>query len=105
MHAVHPVFHVSMLKPAMPNTFNNQLQPLPPPVVIDGKPKYEIACIVNSKINHCHTCKLLYTVIWLGYGDTDEESSWLPATELANAMEYIANFHTTYPSKPGPLPV
>jgi hypothetical protein len=105
MRAIHPVFHISMLEPATLNTFDDWSQPPPPPVVIDGKPEYEIACIVDSKINRHHACKLLYKVIWLGYEDTDEESSWLPATELANATEHIADFHTAYPSKPGPFPV
>ncbi|KAF9440855.1 hypothetical protein P691DRAFT_619046, partial [Macrolepiota fuliginosa MF-IS2] len=59
--------------------------------------------IVDSKINQHRTCKLLYKVIWLGYEDTDEESSWLLATELAHATELVVDFHAAYPAKPGPL--
>jgi len=43
MYSVHPVFHVSMLKPAISNTFSKRIQPVPTPVIIDGKPKYEIS--------------------------------------------------------------
>jgi hypothetical protein len=48
------------------------------------------------------TCKLLYEVRWLGYENTDEERSWLLATELAHAQELVQDFHRRYPDKPGP---
>ena len=48
MHAVHPVFHVSMLEPAIPN----QVQSLLPSIVIDGEPKYEISEILNTKLDN-----------------------------------------------------
>ena len=51
MRAVHPVFHVSQLKPAIPNTIPNWTQPPPPPVEVDGKPEFEISEILNSKID------------------------------------------------------
>ena len=47
MRATHPVFHISMLKPAIPNTFLQHSEPLPALVIIDGEPEYEI-----SKIDH-----------------------------------------------------
>ena len=74
MHSVHPVFHVSMLKPSTSNTFSKRIQPAPAPVIIDGEPKYEISQIVDSKIDCRQACKLLYKVIWLGYEDTGDES-------------------------------
>ena len=51
MRAVHPVFHVSQLKPATPNTIPNQSQPPPPPVEVDGEPEYKITEILNSKLD------------------------------------------------------
>ncbi|KAF8238341.1 hypothetical protein L208DRAFT_1496144, partial [Tricholoma matsutake] len=48
-------------------------------------------------------CKLLYFVRWEGYQGTDEETSWLPATELDHAQELVTDFHTHYPGKPRPL--
>ena len=51
MRAVHPVFHVSQLKPMMPNTIPNRSQPLPPPVDVDGEPEYEITEILDSKLD------------------------------------------------------
>jgi len=103
MRAVHPIFHVSMLKPSIPNIFQQCSEPLPAPVIIDGEPEYEISKIVDSKIDCRRACKLLYKVIWLGYEDTDNDSKWLPATELEHAKELLNDFHIKYLSKPGPL--
>jgi len=36
MRAVHPIFHVSQLEPAIPNTIPDRIQPPPPPVEVDG---------------------------------------------------------------------
>ena len=93
MKAIHPVFHVSMLEPAIPNTFQQHSEPLPAPVIIDREPEYKISKIVDSKIDHQRVCKLLYKVIWLGYEDTDNDSEWLPATELEHAKELLSDFH------------
>ena len=51
MRAVHPMFHVSQLESATPNTIPNWSQPLPPPVEVDGKPEYEITEILDSKLD------------------------------------------------------
>jgi len=103
MRAVHPVFHVSMLEPATPNTFQQRSEPLPAPIIINGEPEYEISKIVDSKIDRQRACKLLYKVIWLGYEDTDNDSKWLLATELEHAKELVNDFHLKYPTKPGLL--
>ena len=103
MRAAYPVFYVSMLEPATPNTFQQHSEPLPAPVIIDGKPEYEISKIVNSKINRWRAYKLLYKVIWLGYEDTDSDSEWLPVMELEHAKELLNDFHLKYLSKLGLL--
>ena len=100
---IHPVFHVSQLEQAIPNKIPNHTQPPPPPVEVEGELEYEISEILNSKIDNHRCCKLLYYVCWAGYEGTDEETSWLPATELEHAQELVADFHTRYPGKPGPL--
>jgi len=103
MRAAYPVFHVSMLEPATPNTFQQCSEPPPVLVIIDGEPEYEISKIVNSKIDCRRACKLLYKVIWLEYEDTNNDSKWLPATELEHAKELLNDFHLKYLSKPEPL--
>ena len=106
MHVIHPVFHVSMLEPSTLNSIPDHTQPPPPPVLIDGEPEYEISEILDSKLDNQHRiCKLLYLVRWFGYEGTNEETSWLPANELAHASDIVSDFHSKYPSKPGPLSV
>jgi len=63
MRAIYPVFHVFMLEPATPNTFQQCSEPPPAPVIIDRKPEYKMSKIVDSKIDHRRACKLLYKVI------------------------------------------
>ena len=74
MCSVHPVFHVSILKPAMSNSFSERTQLAPISVIIDREPEYENLWIVDSKINCQWVCKLLYKMIWLEYKDTRDES-------------------------------
>ena len=92
-----------MLEPATLNEIPNHVQSPPPPVEVQGDLEYEISEVVDSKIDHRRSCKLLYLVCWLGYENTDEEFSWLPSTELENAKELVTDFHSAYPNKPGPL--
>jgi len=105
MCSVHPVFYVSMLKPATSNTFSKRIQLAPAPVIIDGEPKCEISWIVDSKINYWWACKLLYKVIWLGYEDTEDKSKWIPISKLSHAADLVSDFHIAYPAKPGHLPL
>ena len=72
--AIYLVFHVLMLEPATPNTIPGQVQLPPPPIFVGGEPVFEIAKILNSKVDQWHrNCKLLYLVHWTGYAGTDEE--------------------------------
>jgi hypothetical protein len=102
MNQLHNVFHVHLLKPTHPNPFPNCIQPPPPPIEIDGKLKYEIAEIVDSKIDHlCHGKGLIYHVCWSGYKHTNDEFSWLPTAELVNAQDMIMDFHHAHLYKLG----
>ena len=105
MRSVHPVFHVSQLEVCVLNTIPNCVQPPLPPIEVDGEPEYKIKETLDSKIDQrrCH-CQLLYLVRWLGYTGTDDETSWLLATELGNMTELLEDFHWRYPNKPGPIP-
>jgi hypothetical protein len=92
-----------MLEPATPNTIPNRIQPPPPPVIVDGEQEFEIAAVLDSKIDNRRRCKLLYLVKWSGYEGTEDETSWIPATELGHASEIVTDFHSANPNKPGPL--
>ena len=82
-----------MLEPHMPSSILNRTKPPPAPVEVDSKLKYEIAEILDTKIDKHRYCKLLYLVKCLGYKGTNEETSWLPADELAHAPDLVEEFH------------
>ena len=93
-----------MLEPATPNLIPDRIQPPPPPITVDDEPEFKISEILDSKIdNRCHSCKLLYLVRWTGYEGTDKETSWILTSELGHASELVADFHSAYSAKPGPL--
>ena len=54
MCLVHPIFHVAMLEPTVPNTIPGHTQSLPPPETIDGEEHYEINTIRSSTIVFCY---------------------------------------------------
>ena len=105
MRSIHPVFHVSILECSTPNQFPNRIQVPEPLIIINSDSKYEISEILDSRIDKRCKCKLLYLVKWAGYKGMDEETSWLPASELGHASEVVSDFHLAYPSKTGPLPL
>lgn len=103
LRSVHPVFHISQLKPYMPSTIPNRTQAPPPPVVIVKQEEYEVTKVLDLKVDRRRkACPLLYYVRWKGYEGTPDEFSWVLATEL-HADNLVPAFHTRYPQKPGPL--
>ena len=66
---IHNVFHVSLLELCnLPR--DGTAPPSPLPIKVNGKEKYKVKEILNSKI-YCG--KLQYLVKWLGYLDTDNQ--------------------------------
>ncbi|KAF8627027.1 hypothetical protein AX17_006416, partial [Amanita inopinata Kibby_2008] len=94
------------LEPSRPNTILHRTQSPPPPIELEGELEYEIAEILDSKIdNQRCACKLVYLVRWAGYEGTNEETSWMLTTELDHAQDAVSDFHECYPAKAGPLPL
>jgi len=102
LRSIHPVFHISQLEPASPSSIEGCHNPLPPPIKVEGDIKYEIAQVLDSKLDCWHKSPLLYYVQWTGYEGTNDEFSWLGADELNHASELVQEFHEQYPQKPGP---
>uniref|UniRef100_A0A8C5QB28 Polyprotein n=1 Tax=Leptobrachium leishanense TaxID=445787 RepID=A0A8C5QB28_9ANUR len=94
---IHPVFHVSLLKPWTPDPFPGRAPSPPPPVMVDDDLEYEIAEILDSRM---HRGRLQYLVDWKGYGP--EERSWEPASQV-HAPDLLRAFHGAHPSRPGPV--
>jgi len=104
MRNVHPVYHVSMLELHSTSSIPNRTIDPPPPMEVEGEVEYEVAEILDTKVDRRRHCKLLYLVRCTGYEGTNKETSWLPADELAHAKELVSDYHKAYPSKPGPEP-
>jgi hypothetical protein len=91
---MHPILYISQLESFVPNVIQNRVQSPPPPVEVDGEPEFEISEVLDTKVDRCRrNCKLLYVVRWSGYEGTDDETSWLLATELGHASKLVNNFH------------
>ena len=88
MHAVHAVFHVLQLKLASSSSIPSWVLTPAPPVLVEGELEFKISKILDSKVDHHqHLCKVLYLVHWSRYEGTDEETSWILASEIGNASE------------------
>ena len=96
---LHDVFSVKLLEPHKENEIPHRQQPLPPPVEIDGQVEHEVSAVLDSRIQRK---KLQYLVEWAGYEGMPDYHTWEPAENLANASDYVRDFHRHYPHKPCP---
>jgi hypothetical protein len=95
---VHPVFHVSLLEPVATDPLPGQVQPPPPPVVVDGDLEWEVEEILDSRRRPKKGGKLQYYVKWYG----EYQPTWEPAANLQHSAKLIRKFHEQYPKKPRP---
>jgi len=100
--SIHPVFHISQLKPASPSNIPNCSNPPPLPIEIDGVLEFELAQILDSRLDRQRKNLLMYFVRWTGYEGMPEKYSWLKATYLLNADDLVQEFHISNPTKPSP---
>jgi hypothetical protein len=94
---IHPVFHVSKLRPYTPDPISVRHPPSPPKTTItqSGIEEYEVETILDSRL---YRTKLQYLVKWKGYGP--EENSWEPEDNLTNSKTLIKKFHQEHPNAP-----
>jgi hypothetical protein len=74
---VHPVFHVSKIKPVFHAHINPPVPVPPPPRLVDGDTTYSVNRILDSRRRGRG---FQYLVDWEGYGP--EERSWVPARDI-----------------------
>jgi hypothetical protein len=68
---VHPVFHVSLLKPYKSD---GRIRPPPPPIEMEGALEYEVETILKHRTTGRKRLKTSYLIQWKGYGP--EHNSW-----------------------------
>jgi hypothetical protein len=86
---IHPIFHVSLLKPhtESPTEFAGRKPPPPLPTIKGGEPEYEVEHIIDKRIKGR---RVEYLVKWKGYDLHD--STWQTAADVANAPEAVRRF-------------
>jgi hypothetical protein len=92
--SVHPVFHISLLKPYQDGSVEFpdrelQLPHRPPPDIMpDGEAEFEVEEVLASRL---FRGKVQYYVKWVGYPDT--ENQWVPVKDMEGCKQLINDFH------------
>ena len=87
---IHPVFHVSLLRPYQdPTSIEHRPNPTPPPpaVTINDHIEYEVEYILDHRTRHRHK---EYLVKWTGYPEHD--ATWEPEPNLQNSKDAIQEY-------------
>jgi transposase InsO family protein len=97
---IHPVFHVSLLKPATPRDpsqfpHNTPEELFPLPIVQESPETYDGEWEVESILKHCkHKGVVKYLVKWVGYPVS--ESTWEPKEHLENSIETVNEYNSKH---------
>jgi hypothetical protein len=91
---IHPVFHVSLLKPAATDPHKSQRATPPPPVVVNDEDEYEVYEILDSKRGRERGSPVRYLVKWTGHGTPNWEFY-----ENVKYLDALRKFHLLYPKK------
>ncbi len=96
-YRIHPVFHVSLLKPFSPSAPDPNERAVPPPPEVLAEPTiYWVRNIMDSRRRGGH---LEYFIDWEGYGP--EERSWVARDDVLDPS-HLADFHQNHPDHPAP---
>jgi len=88
---IHPVFHVSLLKPYQPSPKEFGRSTPPPAMFVPetNQEEYEVDAILDKKIVRK---KAQYLIKWVGYPLHD--ATWEPEENLTNAQEKVKEFES-----------
>jgi len=89
---MHPVFHVSLLKPYHDS---GRVQPPPPPIDIEGEFEFEVERVIDHRWRRhgrAKHAKRELLVRWKGYSDAHD--TWEPEDNLTNAADILQGYLT-----------
>jgi len=93
---IHNAFHISLLEQYHDDKFPSQRAQPPPPIIIEGEPKYELEQIIDSGQ---HIRQLQYRAKWTGY-PPEHDKVWYPYGDFENPGIPKEQFHQKYSRKP-----
>jgi len=93
---IHNTFHISLLELYHHDKFSCQRAQLPPPIIIEGEPVYELKQIIDSRL---HYGKLQYQAKWTRY-PPEHDKVWYAYEDFENSGIAQQQFHQKYPRKP-----
>ncbi|MBW0569702.1 hypothetical protein O181_109417 [Austropuccinia psidii MF-1] len=91
-------FNLSSMCPYLKKS-KNQHQLPPPPVMVEDQEEWEVAQVLDSKLNRG---KLWYLLEWKGFNQDPQRATCEPALHLTNSPDLVKHVQTLYPDKPGP---
>jgi hypothetical protein len=89
MPKVHPVFHVSLLRPFTPGGTT----PPPVPVLIEGEPEWKVERVLNHrdrKIPNAKRSRREYLVKWIGFGH--EYNEWKSKADCKGCLDLVQQY-------------
>lgn len=87
------MFHVSLLKPAVPDPFPDRGTRVPEPVLVDASEEYEVEAILDCRRR---LGQVQFLIKWKGYGP--ENNSWEPDSNI-HAKRLICAYFSAHPEK------
>ena len=96
MRAIHPVFHVSLLRPYR---HDGNVQPPPPAIEVEDELEYEVEAVLDKRFRRYRSRRVAeFLIKWWGYGH--EHNSWEPLANLDNCVELLQEFELRLKERP-----